>query len=315
MAFFKSFQQNLPSVSSLVDTISNAVEDLTTAVGEVSYAFTDSVAEQVTSMINGFCPEEESSAAPEAADTSKQESTTISEVSQNTNCQKAPFNLENQADRINSYNTSVSQKQDQRMSEGGGVKHINNRQQMPSQYQETDNALKGDSSLKGHVSDGRVSVSRQNASAGSPWQELQSTDRCRKNGLEISSDGKHDLKEVRYQEMKENYLKKAETHIKSKGYKGHNYSGNECSPKDILESSRHMIQKSIKKEDLYPAASTDSKEQCQGKIKEQINPTKFYKGKADIKTKKNEAISAKKETAKSKDEKYFKIIPEKGEVS
>ena len=57
MAFFKSFQQNLPSVSSLVDTISNAVEDLTTAVGEVSYAFTDSVAEQVTSMINGFRPE------------------------------------------------------------------------------------------------------------------------------------------------------------------------------------------------------------------------------------------------------------------
>ena len=76
MAFFKSLQQNLPSVSSLVDTISNAVEDLTAAVGEVSYAFTDSVAEQVTSMINGFRPEEESSAAPEAADTSKQESTT-----------------------------------------------------------------------------------------------------------------------------------------------------------------------------------------------------------------------------------------------
>lgn len=315
MAFFKSFQQNLPSVSSLVDTISNAVEDLTTAVGEVSYAFTDSVAEQVTSMINGFRPEEESSAAPEAADTSKQESTTIPEVSKNTNCQKAPFNLENRPNRINSYNTSVSQKQDQGMKEGGGVKHINNRQQMPSQYQETDSALKDDSSLKGHVSDGRVSVSRQNASAGSTWQEPESTDKCKKNGFEISSDGKHDLKEVRYQEMKENYLKKAETHIKSKGYKGNNHSGKECSPKDILESSRHMIQKSIKKEDLYPAASTNSKEQCQGKIKEQINPTKYYKGKGDIKTKKIEAISAKKETAKNKDEKYFKIIPEKGEVS
>ena len=102
MAFFRSFQQNLPSVSSLVDTISSAVEDLTAAVGEVSYAFTDSVAEQVTSMINGFRPEEESSAAPEAADTSKQESTTKPEVSQNTNCQKAPFNLENRANRINS---------------------------------------------------------------------------------------------------------------------------------------------------------------------------------------------------------------------
>ncbi|XP_055274763.1 synaptotagmin-14 [Moschus berezovskii] len=311
MAFFKSFQQNLPSMSSLVDTISNAVEDLTTAVGEVSYAFTDSVAEQVTSMINGFRPEEESSAASEAADTSKQESTTIPEVSQNTDCQKAPFSLENRANRIHSYNPSVSQKQDQGMNEGGGVKRINDRQQMPSQYQETDNALKGDSSMKGHVSDGRVSVSRQNASAGSTWQELESTDRCRKNGLEISSDGKLDLKEVRYQEMKENYLKKAETHIKSKGYKGNDYSGNERSPKDVLESGRQRIQKSIKEEDLYPAASTNSKEQCQGKIKEQINPTKYYKGKGGVKTKKNEAISAKKETAKSKDEKYFKIIPEK----
>lgn len=51
------------------------------------------------------------------------------------------------------------------------------------------------------------------------------------------------------------------------------------------------------------------------KIKEQINPTKYYKVKGDIKTKKNEAISAKKGTAKSKDEKYSEIIPEKGEVS
>lgn len=82
MAFFKTFQQNLPSVSSLVDTISNAVEDLTTAVGEVSYALTDSVAEQVTSMINGFRPEEESSAAAEAevAETPQQASTRSPEL-------------------------------------------------------------------------------------------------------------------------------------------------------------------------------------------------------------------------------------------
>lgn len=68
------------------------------------------------------------------------------------------------------------------MNEGGGVKHINNRQQMPSQYQETDNGLKGDS-LKGHVRDGRVSVSRQDASAGSAWQELESTDRYKKKWI------------------------------------------------------------------------------------------------------------------------------------
>ncbi|XP_028344289.1 synaptotagmin-14 isoform X2 [Physeter macrocephalus] len=257
MAFFKNFQQNLPSVSSLVDTISNAVEDFTTAVGEVSYAFTDSVTEQVTSMISGFRPEEESPAATEAVDTSKQENTTLPEVSKNTNCQKTQFDLEHQANRINSYNTSVSQKQDQGMNEGV-FKHINNRQQMLSKYQETDTA--GDSSLKGQMSHGRISVSKQNARAGSTCQEIESTDRCRKYGLGISNNSKHDLKEVRFQEMQENYLKKAEKHIKSKGSKGNKCSGSECSPKGILESNRHMIQKSIKKEDIHPAASANSKD-------------------------------------------------------
>ncbi|XP_034620397.1 synaptotagmin-14 isoform X2 [Trachemys scripta elegans] len=63
MAFFKNFQQNLslPSVSSLVDALSNAVDDLTSAVGEVSYTVADSVAEQVTSMINGLRTEDENS--------------------------------------------------------------------------------------------------------------------------------------------------------------------------------------------------------------------------------------------------------------
>lgn len=265
MAFFKNFQQNLPSVSSLVDTISNAVEDLTTAVGEVSYAFTDSVAEQVASMISGFRPEEESPAAAEAVDTSKRENTTLPEVSKNTNCQKTQFDLEHQANRINSYNTSVSQKQDQGMNEEGVFKHINNRQQTLSKYQETDTA--GDSSLKGQMSDGRISVSKQYARAGSTCQELESTDRCRKYGLGISNNGKHDLKEVRFQEMQENYLKKAEKHIKSKGSKGNKCSGSECSPKGILGSNRHMIQKSIKKKDIHPAASTNSKGKCYGKSK------------------------------------------------
>nr|XP_048699029.1 synaptotagmin-14 isoform X3 [Caretta caretta] len=63
MAFFKNFQQNLslPSVSSLVDALSNAVDDLTSAVGEVSYTVADSVTEQVTSMINGLRTEDENS--------------------------------------------------------------------------------------------------------------------------------------------------------------------------------------------------------------------------------------------------------------
>lgn len=312
MAFFRNFQQNLPSMSSLMDTISNVVEDLTTAVGEVSYALSDSVAEQVTSMINGFRPEDESSAAAEAVDTSKQGNAVSPEVSENTKCQKTQSNLEHRANQRAYCSTSVSQRQDQGINEERIFKHIDDRQQTLSDNQETDNA--GDS-LRDHVSDGRTSVIKQNAKAGSTCQELGHTDRYKKIGLGISSHGKNDLKEVRYQEMKENHIRKAEKHIKSKGSKGNERIGNECSPKDILASNRQLIQKPIMKEDMHLAPSTNSKDKLHGKIKEQINPTKCYKVEGVIKTKKNEAISAKEETAKSRDEKYSKIIPEKGEVS
>ncbi|XP_019677419.1 synaptotagmin-14 isoform X1 [Felis catus] len=310
MAFFKNFQQNLPSVSSLVDTISNAVEDLTAAVGEVSYAFTDSVAEQVTSMISGFRPEEESSAVAEAVDTAKPATATSPQVSKDNNCQKTQSSLEHRANQISCYNTSVSQKQEQGINEERIFKRVNDRQQTLSKYQESNNAG-GDSSLKGHLSDGGVSIIKQNARAIPACQELESTDRYKKNGLGIPDDGKNDLKEVRDQEMKENHLKKTEKRIKSKGSKGNEWSGNECSPEDILASNRHTIQKPIMKEDMYPAPSANSEDKLHGKHKEQINPTTCYKVKGDIKTKQNEAISANKGTAKSKDEKYSKIIPRK----
>ncbi|KAM6128493.1 synaptotagmin-14 isoform 1-T1 [Pterocles gutturalis] len=63
MAFFRNLQQNLslPSVSSLVNTLSSAVDDLSSVVGEVGYSVADSVTEQVTSMINGLYAEDESS--------------------------------------------------------------------------------------------------------------------------------------------------------------------------------------------------------------------------------------------------------------
>lgn len=278
MAFFRSFQQSLPSVSSLVDTISNAVEDLTAAVGEVSCTLSDAVTEQVTSMMNGFRPEEESSSAAEVVDTFKQENTTLPEVSKDMNCQKTPSNSEYRANQRDSYNTSVSQRQGQGVSEERVLKHIDDRQRTVSEYQETSSA---GSSLEGHVSGAGISLMKQNAKAGSTGQELGHTDRYKKIGLGISSNGENDLKEVKYQEMKENHLKKAEKHIKSKEPKGNECSGNERFPK----------------------------------VKERVNPTKCYKVKGDIKTKKNEAISAKKETAKNKDEKYSKIKPEKGEVS
>nr|XP_011745308.1 synaptotagmin-14 isoform X2 [Macaca nemestrina] len=367
MAFFRNFQQNLPSVSSLVDTISSAVEDLTTAVGEVSYALTDSVAEQVTSMISGFRPEEESSVAEEAVDTSNQKSAGLTEVSKNTNCQKTQANLEHRAKQINTCKTSVSQKQDQGIYEERVSKHVNDRQQTLSGYQDTGNT--GDSSLKGCMNNGGISVIKQNTRAGSICQELESTNRCKTIGLGVSNNGKNDLKEVRYQEMKGNQknadginklyeqkkyvgtdnrekeeytksqhvylgrdqenmghfnkykhlpnlghsdrLKKAEKCVKSKTSKGNECSGNECSLKGILTSNRHMTQKSIIKEDIHPAPPTNSKDKLSGKIEEQINSKKYCKVKEDIKPKKTEAISAKKGTAKSKDEKYSKLIPEK----
>ncbi|XP_040286124.1 synaptotagmin-14 [Bufo bufo] len=61
MAFFRSFQHNisLPSMSSIVDTLSNAVDGLASAVEEVSYSVADSVTEQVTSMIHVLRTDEE----------------------------------------------------------------------------------------------------------------------------------------------------------------------------------------------------------------------------------------------------------------
>ncbi|XP_077366053.1 synaptotagmin-14b isoform X2 [Festucalex cinctus] len=54
MAFFKSFQQNLPSVniSSILDSVSSKVDDLANAVSDVTYAVSDQLTEQVNTIIN-----------------------------------------------------------------------------------------------------------------------------------------------------------------------------------------------------------------------------------------------------------------------
>ncbi|XP_073904508.1 synaptotagmin-14 isoform X2 [Castor canadensis] len=363
MALFKNLQQNLPSVSSLVDTISSAMEDWTTAVGEVSYALTDSVAEQVTSMIRGLHPEEESCAA-EAADSVPPGNATLPEVSKDTACQKTQSNLEHRAKQIHCCNTSALQEQERGMYEERLLSHIDDRQQTLSEYQETGNA--GDSALKGHLNNGGISVFKQNSRASSVCHKLESNDRYKKVELGISNNDKNDLKELRYQEMKGNqsttigvkipceqkksadnhkiqeYTKsqhvfvkrdqekmghfnknkhltdlehsdnlKGESHTKSKGFKGNECLGIECSPKDISASNKHMIQKSTMKEDIYPALLVNSKDKFPGKIKEPINSTEYYKVKGDMKTKKNDANSAKKGTAKSKVEKHSKIALEK----
>ncbi|XP_017267553.1 synaptotagmin-14b isoform X2 [Kryptolebias marmoratus] len=54
MAFFKSFQQTLPSVniSSILDSVTSRVDDLANTVSDVTYAVSDQLTEQVTTIIN-----------------------------------------------------------------------------------------------------------------------------------------------------------------------------------------------------------------------------------------------------------------------
>ncbi|TKS75497.1 Synaptotagmin-14 Synaptotagmin XIV [Collichthys lucidus] len=54
MAFFKSFQTNLPSVniSSILDSVTSRVDDLANAVSDATYAVSDQLTEQVTTIIN-----------------------------------------------------------------------------------------------------------------------------------------------------------------------------------------------------------------------------------------------------------------------
>ncbi|KAM4814979.1 synaptotagmin-14 isoform 4-T6 [Thomomys bottae] len=343
MAFFKTFQQNLPSVSSLVDTISGAVEDLTAAVGEASYALTDSVAEQVTSMIHGFRLEEESCTVQEAAGLSATKDAMLQEASKNT----TESSFERRTKPIN-------EMQDQGMHEGRSLSHTERQESLRYQGIDYDSVLKG-----------RVSVIKQSGRTGSTCQELELNDNCKTVGLATSSNDKNHSKQLRVQEMKGNQnttigistlceqkkfvatdnngrkeytksqhvfvgkdeekircskrnkhlpdldhgdnLKKAEEYTESQGLRGNEGSGNnECSPRD-----KRVTQTSTVKEDICPAPSANSRDTFPGKIKEQINPTKYYKLKEDIKTKKNAVSAAKKGTTKSQAEKPCKLTLKK----
>ena len=61
MAFFKSFQQSLPSVniSSILDSVSSRVDDIASAVSDATYTVSDQLTEQVTTIINKVQEEEE----------------------------------------------------------------------------------------------------------------------------------------------------------------------------------------------------------------------------------------------------------------
>ncbi|XP_028997496.1 synaptotagmin-14b isoform X2 [Betta splendens] len=72
MAFFKSFQQNLPSVniSSILDSVSSRVDDLANAVSDVTYAVSDQLTEGVTTIISKVEEGENNSSVQESGQTS-----------------------------------------------------------------------------------------------------------------------------------------------------------------------------------------------------------------------------------------------------
>ncbi|XP_026174473.1 synaptotagmin-14b isoform X2 [Mastacembelus armatus] len=72
MAFFKSFQQNLPSVSisSILDTVTSRVDDLANAVSDVTYAVSDQLTEQVNTIISKVEEGENNSTGQESGQTS-----------------------------------------------------------------------------------------------------------------------------------------------------------------------------------------------------------------------------------------------------
>ncbi|XP_072504031.1 synaptotagmin-14 isoform X2 [Notamacropus eugenii] len=204
MAFFKNFQQNLPSVSSLVDTISSAVEDLscavgdlTSAVGEVSYSLTDSVAEQVTSMIHGFRTEDEAFQTDDKVVLTKEENATIPQSSVDNSFQKTTPLLEHKTKQIHSYSSSVSPKKDQDLHQEKVLGHVKDKQQDQTKYKETHNS--GDSLLKADFIENGKSEFNQDV-----CQEPVGENRNTKVGLKNSMDGKKHLKEAKLIEMNGN---------------------------------------------------------------------------------------------------------------
>ncbi|XP_018412705.1 PREDICTED: synaptotagmin-14 [Nanorana parkeri] len=110
MAFFKSFQQSvgLPSMSSIGDTLSNAlsnaVDGLASAVEGVSYTVADSVTEQVTSMIQGLRTEDEESYMTQA-NKMKQNPLDTTQCYNGTNSSPSPMDTNRAESTLNAYQT------------------------------------------------------------------------------------------------------------------------------------------------------------------------------------------------------------------
>ncbi|KFO19678.1 Synaptotagmin-14 [Fukomys damarensis] len=188
-------------LSSLVDTIGSAVGDLATAVGEAGYAFTDSVAEQVTSLVSGLRAED-GAAAEGAADSSALKDARLPDVSGNTSDQETQPQGGHRAKAVNCYSTPASQKQQRGSGEERLLTHAPDGPQALSELQETANA--GDSPVKSRRSNSGIARSKQKPRAGPAGHDLESTDRGKIIGSGIHSNGRNEVKEARYQGMKSN---------------------------------------------------------------------------------------------------------------
>nr|XP_061806903.1 synaptotagmin-14-like [Nerophis lumbriciformis] len=98
MAFFKNFQQNLPSVniSSILDSVSSKVDDLANAVSDVTYAVSDQLTEQVNTIINKVQEEEDgeqegAQTSPENRSVRPETTNSISKNNQNSDAAEADY--------------------------------------------------------------------------------------------------------------------------------------------------------------------------------------------------------------------------------
>uniref|UniRef100_A0A6I8NNK7 Synaptotagmin 14 n=1 Tax=Ornithorhynchus anatinus TaxID=9258 RepID=A0A6I8NNK7_ORNAN len=205
MAFFKNL--SLPSMSSVVDTLSNAVgdlscavDDLTSAVGEASYTLTDSVAEQVASMINSFRTQDES--FPIQEDTpllGKLENAPSPEISKDSNFQNTESTLEDSMKQTNCY-PSHSPKEDMHQEEV--LDYIGKKQQKPQKHQEGSHAYNSHS--RADLGDTKMLGFHQESHVVFAYQETVVIDK-NKGGQKFSKNSKKDVKEVEEAKIKGNH--------------------------------------------------------------------------------------------------------------
>ncbi|KAM5163204.1 uncharacterized protein ACMZJ9_005987 [Mantella aurantiaca] len=206
MAFFKSFQQSigLPSMSSIGDTLSNAlsnaVDGLASAVEGVSYTVADSVTEQVTSMMQGLRTEEEDSYMAQA-NKMKEETQSPQDTLQycyGTNASNSPLDTNGAESTLDPYQTSSDHNKNEEKPNYGGSSH---RRRRHSEFVSHHSYIAKDSESEGR---GQVSNSYQTTEE---WEQVdgnQSEDYCNYMNTQRSSDGKEKKGRSKHQKSTDN---------------------------------------------------------------------------------------------------------------